>query len=423
MSSSKWSVPLSSTTFERQVSLPTLDLVYFKAGGGHRAAALALQEALTRPGMPALNVRLVDLMEVLDPRDWFRRCTGVGPEHLYNKRLALGWTWGLSQELKVLQAAIRWAHPWLVRALQTHWEATRPHAIVSLIPNFNRALHVAARQALPGVPCLTVMTDLADHPPHFWMERGLDQTLICGTPHAVAQARTMGVPARCIHAVSGMVMRPDFHGPRLSRAEVISRRVALGLPAQGPVGLVMFGGQGSAQMLRIARGLPEVPLILLCGHNERLVQRLQAQAQRMGAAAAPRVVQGFTRDVVGFMQLADFFVGKPGPGSLSEAVQMQLPVVTFENRATMPQERYNVQWVREQGLGVVVDSVRAIPDGARALLADLPAHAERVIRQRNDAVFEVAALLAQEAVRAHARPWRPLRDRAGEDGPPLARAA
>lgn len=423
MSSSKLTAPLSGAAFECQVSLPTLDLVYFKAGGGHRAAALALQEALTRPGMPALQVRLVDLMEVLDPRDWFRRCTGMAPEHIYNKRLALGWTWGLSQELKVLQAAIRWTHPWLVRALQTHWETTRPDVIVSLIPNFNRALHVAARQALPQVPCLTVMTDLADHPPHFWMERGLNQIMVCGTPRAVDQARAIGVPSQRIHAVSGMVMRPDFHRPRLSEAEIATRRRALGLPAQGPVGLVMFGGQGSAQMLRIARGLPEVPLILLCGHNERLVQRLQAQALRMAPGVAPRVAQGFTRDVVDFMQLADFFVGKPGPGSLSEAVQMQLPVVTFENRATMPQERYNAQWVRDLGLGVVVDSVRAIPDGVTALLQNLAAYACRVTGMRNVAVFEVAALLAQEAVRSRACAQARNGQGAADAEPPLERAA
>ena len=51
------------------------------------------------------------------------------------------------------------------------------------------------------------------------------------------------------------------------------------------------------------------------------------------------------------MRLADFFIGKPGPGCLSEAVQLGLPVITIRNAWTMPQERYNAQWVREQGLG------------------------------------------------------------------------
>src|SRR5258706_10628947 len=118
--------------------LETVDLVYFNAGGGHRSAALALQEAIREQGRP-WNVRLVNLLEVLDPSDKFRRFTGMAPEDYYNKRLARGWTLGLAQELKVLQGMIRLGHASLVRALQQHWLETEPDLVVSLVPNFNRS--------------------------------------------------------------------------------------------------------------------------------------------------------------------------------------------------------------------------------------------------------------------------------------------
>jgi hypothetical protein len=89
----------------------TVDLVYFNAGGGHRAAAQALQAVLQQRHGPALQVRLVNLMAVLDAQDRFRRLTGMAPEDVYNRRLARGWTLGLAQELKLLQASVRWAHP------------------------------------------------------------------------------------------------------------------------------------------------------------------------------------------------------------------------------------------------------------------------------------------------------------------------
>lgn len=143
-------------------------LVYFNAGGGHRASALALEAAIHRAGLP-WTVRLVNLREVLDPNDGFRKLTGMDPEDVYNKRLARGWTLGLTHELKVLQAVIRWAKPKLVRPLQQHWLATDPDRVVSLIPNFNRSLYESVATALPGVPYVTVLTDLADHPPHFWI--------------------------------------------------------------------------------------------------------------------------------------------------------------------------------------------------------------------------------------------------------------
>ena len=103
----------------------TVDLVYFNAGGGHRAAAQALQAVLQQRHGPALQVRLVNLMAVLDAQDRFRRLTGMAPEDVYNRRLARGWTLGLAQELKLLQMLIRLGHRPMVRLLQQHWQAAQ----------------------------------------------------------------------------------------------------------------------------------------------------------------------------------------------------------------------------------------------------------------------------------------------------------
>ena len=143
------------------MSPKTIDLIYFNAGGGHRASALAL-EAVLRRQAPSWQVRLVNLFEVLDPQDTFRAVTGSGPEDWYNKRLARGWTLGMTQELKLLQAAIRLGHPLLIRQLQQHWLRTEPDLVVSLVPNFNRALYQSVASTLPGVPYITLLTDLAD---------------------------------------------------------------------------------------------------------------------------------------------------------------------------------------------------------------------------------------------------------------------
>ncbi len=49
------------------------------------------------------------------------------------------------------------------------------------------------------------------------------------------------------------------------------------------------------------------------------------------------------------MHASDFFIGKPGPGSISEALAMKLPVIVERNAWTLPQERYNADWVTERG--------------------------------------------------------------------------
>lgn len=363
----------------------TVDLVYFNAGGGHRASALALQAAIHRAGL-AWTVRLVNLREVLDPKDSFRKLTGMDPEDVYNKRLARGWTLGLAQELKLLQGMIRWGHSTLLRQLQQHWLATEPDMVVSLIPNFNRALCQALASTLPGVPYVTVLTDLADHPPNFWIEKGLDQHFVCGSPKAVQQAREAGYADDRIHASSGMLIRSAFHDAKpIDRA---AARIARGLEPDRPTGIVLFGGQGSKAMLGIAKRLSDTQLILACGHNAKLARDLRALPSR-----APRLVLEFTPDIAHYMQLADFFIGKPGPGSLSEAVQMRLPVIVVRNRWTLPQERYNAQWVREQALGLVCASFAKVEKAVDELTLHLERYQAATRGIRNEAIVELPRIL------------------------------
>lgn len=364
-----------------------VDLVWFNAGGGHRAAAQALAEAIVLQGLP-WQVRKVNLTEVLDPAGRFHRVTGLQPEDLYNKRLASGFTLGLAQELKLLQGLIRLAHPALVQRLARHWAATQPDLLVSLVPNFNRALHDSLAAARPGVPFVTVLTDMADHPPAFWIEPGCMQHVVCGTAHAAQQALAAGVAPERVHRSSGMILRPDFY--LSAPLDVAAERRRVGLDAHTPTGLVLFGGTGSRVMKRIAMALPDTPLILMCGRNEALAAELRALPAR-----ASRVVVGYTHEVARWMRLADFFIGKPGPGSLSEAVQQGLPVIVTRNAWTMPQERWNTEWVQAHGVGVVQRSFRGVAGAVAEVVAGLPGYRANVSKMHNRAVFEVPGLLAQ----------------------------
>jgi len=380
-------------------------LLYFNAGGGHRAAAKALKSELQRQ-QPDCPVVLVDLFAVLDPQQRFKRLTGFAPESYYNKRLSTGFTLGLKQELKVLQAMIRLAHPKLVRRLVQYWLALKPSMVVSLVPNFNRAIGASVAKCYPDRPFVTVMTDLADYPPHFWVEPNYTEHLICGTAYAYAQAVAQGVNPQHIHRVSGMVLSPRFyqspteHSPADQNAERTRRkraREALGFAPDQAVGCVMFGGHGSAAMRQIALSLSDRPLILMCGHNEPLKRRLQRLTSK-----APHVVVGFTDDVAHWMRLADYFIGKPGPGSISEALHCGLPVIVTRNAWTMPQERFNTDWVRDQQLGHVVASTALIPNAVTRLTAELAQYRANVMMLENRALFDIVALLQSIRKRATA---------------------
>src|SRR5882762_6794654 len=164
-----------------------------------------------------------------------------------------------------------------------------------------------------------------------------------------------------------MILHPKFYEPlHLDRG---AERRRLGLQLDVPTGLVLFGGEGSMEMVKIAERLnrPEsgIQLIFLCGKHEQAATELRAMTRRI-----PMFVEGFTRDIPFYMELADFFIGKPGPGSISEALAKRLPVIVQRNAWTMAHERYNADWVEKHGVGLVVRSFSGELAGAvRTLLA------------------------------------------------------
>lgn len=366
-----------------------VDLIYFEAGGGHRAAAQALELALQE--RYAWRVRLVNLQELLQPMDVVLKATGIRTQDVYNRMLAKDWTRAIAYLLPVLHLAVRVSHAEAVRLIEHHWRSDPPDLAVSLIPHFNRALHTALRGAAPGSPFVTILTDLADYPPHFWIERQ-DQFFICGSDRAVVQAVEQGIEAARIFRTSGMILHPRFY--QAPPSERRAARQSLGLDLELPTGLVMFGGSGSSAMLEIAERLEdlssEIQLISICGRNEALAKELRLRQHRLR-----HFVLGYTTEVQRYMHVSDFFIGKPGPGSLSEAVAMHLPVVVERNPRTMPQERYNVDWILENELGIVVPSFRSIAEAVGQMVhpQNLTRFRANAAKMANRAVYEIPDIL------------------------------
>ena len=360
-----------------------LDFMYFNAGGGHRAAANALQTVIRQQGRP-WEIRLVNLQDVLKPLDVFRKYTGINMEDVYNLLLKKGWTLGSPQLVVAMHGLIRMYHRGQVRMLKQFWAEGQRDMVVSLIPNFNRAL----RQSLPETPLVTILTDLADYPPHFWIEQQ-QQYLICGTSKAVEQAKTLSHSEQNIFQTSGMILRPNFYEP--VTADRGEERKKLGLDPDLTTGLVLFGGEGSNAMLDIARRVTaRAQFIFICGKNQKLAERLRKLPTQF-----PKHVEGFTSEIPYFMHISDFFIGKPGPGSISEALAMHLPMIVERNAWTLPQERFNTEWIREKQVGVVLKSFRDIDAGLKELLepvnyARFRANAAAI---KNRAVFEIPEIL------------------------------
>src|SRR3984957_19853736 len=188
-----------------------LEFVFFDAGGGHRAAATALELAIKGQQRP-WDVHLTNLQLLLDELDIAKKYAGIRIEDLYNTILRRGWTLGSPQLMRVLQLVIRLYHRRTVQLLRGHWQETRPDMVISFVPHFNRAIGESLQLAFPGCPFVTVLTDLADYPPHFWIERQR-QYLICGSERAVEQAKALGHTDGRVFRASGMILHPRFYEP------------------------------------------------------------------------------------------------------------------------------------------------------------------------------------------------------------------
>ena len=373
-----------------------LTIVFHHAGGGHRSAAEALKSTLSSQEHP-WDVTLLDFQELLDPLDLLRRATGLRIQDTYNLILRKGWTRFTPQLLVVLQGTIRVYHSPIVKALRAYWAQHPADLVVSVIPHFNRAIADSLRPVTrtPGTktPFVTLITDLADYPPHFWIERE-SEYIIAGTERARQQALTMGHPPDHIFQTSGMILKPRFY--EKTAVDRVSERKQFGLEPDCPTGIVLFGGHGSQVMVDITRKLNQaasgVQLILICGHNQKLAAELTKLPTRK-----PIAVVGFAENVEYYMALANFFIGKPGPGSISEALQFHLPVLVECNSKTLPQERYNAEWVTEKGYGMVVPTFKRIAPAVQRLLESATFHEFRrkASEYSNRALFEVPAILEQ----------------------------
>lgn len=408
----------------------TIEIFYFDAGGGHRNAMHALSR-LIATRHPDWTVVPVDLQRLLGPIDpvnrLTRRLTGslkrllvpVAPnidfadwhaQDIYNTALKRGTTRGLGTILPILQGFVRRYAPEIEQLLVDRWRdpaTATPDLVVSVIPNFNRVMFCALRAFAPDIPYVTVITDMVDYPPHFWME-DQDQFLVCGTPRAAKQARaTAYYGDEKIFEVSGMILKESFYRPTPEDGPSLA---GLGLSEGRPTALIMFGGNGSLRATQTILGQFEkarldVQSIVMCGNNSRLFASLK---DRAGCAPV-----GFVNNVADYMRLADFFIGKPGPGSLSEAVHMGCPVIVERNSGTLPQERANVEWVRDNGVGIVIRNFRSdIAAAGERMLRDLDRYKANIKANipENRAVFEIVDILegiAKDAgTPSHAGAWQ-----------------
>ena len=93
--------------------------------------------------------------------------------------------------------------------------------------------------------------------------------------------------------------------------------------------------------------------MIVCGRNEKLKAYLESETWENQA-----FIYGFTHDLPDFMRAADVIITKAGPGTIAEALNVNLPIILY---AKLPgQEDGNVTFVESEGAGVWAPSSQLV---------------------------------------------------------------
>jgi processive 1,2-diacylglycerol beta-glucosyltransferase len=279
-------------------------------------------------------------------------------ERFYNTMIHQGWIRTMNFVARhIAPGLFRISHDQIEGMIGEWIEAEHPDLVISVIPYVNYPAIEAARKK--GVPYLLITTDNdlrnwingLDHVrhPEFKVTIGADLPLTRGL------LLKHNIPNASIETV-GLPLRPDFMTPK----DEASLRKAYQISPEKTVVLIMMGGSGAGSTFDYASKIAEMDLslhlIVCAGKNEKLKTELEGIPLHPSNAMT---VLGFTDKIADLMAFADLIITKPGPGTINEAIAMQLPVLVDNTSTSLYWERVNSELVVRYGIG---DRIRNYKD-------------------------------------------------------------
>jgi 1,2-diacylglycerol 3-beta-galactosyltransferase len=369
-------------------------------GGGHRAAATAVERQMEAALPGEFEVTLLDPFTSAKPKVIGGTAGLYGPITRHAR-----WLWGGLYHATNSRQAVALLEKTVLRSVTSAVTAALgeidPDCVVSFHPLLNHVTVRAVRSRARRIPIVTVITDLVEI--HVaWECRHVDAVVV-PSPGGLDHCRRAGIPASRCHDF-GLAVDRRFTELPSDPAGIAAIRASLGLRSGSFVVLVCGGADGSGGLVRharaIASGAFDVDVVVICGRNERARSALAGLHTSTGR---PVRVLGYVNNMAEWMRASDVVVSKAGPGTIAEALCCGLPLLLVWY---LPgQERGNVEWVVDIGAGryvprdaQLVDAVAELAAPGSESLATMRAAVKAAARP--DATRRIAALIASLAGKA-----------------------
>ncbi|HEX6548930.1 MAG TPA: glycosyltransferase [Candidatus Dormibacteraeota bacterium] len=335
-------------------------ILFSDTGGGHRAAAKALTQAINRVA-PNLPVEMADPLIGEGPRV-VRRLAKLYSPLIQRSRPAWGVVYHASNTRPVFATIRGVFSPTVRRVLLDLIERHDPDVVVSVHPLLNHVTYQAIHRSSRRRGLVVVVTDLVElH--RGWAFSKADLVTV-PTESARQACLRWGVKSERLYLL-GLPVDLRFRPPAPGEKAALRRR--FGLAEDRLTVLAVAGGEGSGNLLQQVRALAwhEHPwqTIAVTGRNDKLRRRLARLH-----FGTPTQVLGFVDDMPELMRASDVVVSKAGPGAIAEALATHLPMILT---SYLPgQETDNVTFVSMTGFGLYSPKPDQLLDSLNLLFAE-----------------------------------------------------
>ncbi len=329
-----------------------------KGGYGHKAASKALNELLKTQ----YEINTIDLSEYLGAGRI------VGGWSIYDTLLRGGWIRSTN--------IIAGSFPLYMKVFEKRFkkkvcrllDEENPDLVISVISYFDGLLFHACKQL--DLPLLMVTTDgdLAN-----WTV-GLDAktqpkikaTIGFESPKTRGLLLKHGLSDEDI-ALTGFPIRKDF----LEKKDKNTIKTAWNIPQDKFTVLLLMGGVGVGATYNYARKISKmnlpIHLVVCTGSNKSMYKRMQKIQRRSNVSMT---VVPFTQRVSDLMAVSDLLITKAGPGTINEAVFMDLPMLVDKTTSLVYWEEENIKFVEQNNFGQSVLSFRRLENTIKKFVED-----------------------------------------------------